>query len=131
MDCSRCGGDLEVYSLGEQEAYVCADCGFVDTTVEHEVKTRPEPEPWERALERFYRKHTDDTEAAVVGSGETAALVEIEPDSDDSAVEASAAAETAADAQTEPDVEEAEPDDEPTDVEEAEPDDEPAAEQPQ
>ncbi|QSG11166.1 Zn finger domain containing protein [Halapricum desulfuricans] len=122
MDCSRCGGDLEVYSLGEQEAYVCADCGFVDTTVEHEVKTRPEPEPWERALERFYRKHVD-TEAAIVGSGETAALVEVEPDSDDSAVEASTAAETAADVKTEPD-------DEPTDGEEAEPDDEPAAEQP-
>ncbi|QSG09739.1 hypothetical protein [Halapricum desulfuricans] len=120
MDCSRCGGDLEVYSLGEQEAYVCADCGFVDTTVEHEVKTRPEPEPWERALERFYRKHVD-TEAAIVGSGETAALVEVEPDSDDSAVEASTAAETAADVKTEPD-------DEPTDGEEAETDDEPAAE---
>ncbi|QSG15836.1 hypothetical protein [Halapricum desulfuricans] len=77
MDCSRCGGDLEVYSLGEEEAYVCADCGFVDTPVDHEVSTQPDPEPWERALRRFYEKHVDG-DAAIVGSGETAALVEID-----------------------------------------------------
>lgn len=89
MDCSRCGGDLEVYSLGEQEAYVCADCGFVDTPVEHEVQTRLEPEPWERALERFYEKHTD-SDAAIVGSGETAALVAIESSADDASGDRSA-----------------------------------------
>lgn len=77
MDCSRCGGDLEVYSLGDKEAYVCADCGFVDTPVEHEIATQSEPEPWERALQRFYDKHVDQ-DAAIVGSGETAALVEID-----------------------------------------------------
>jgi len=75
MDCSRCGGELDVYSLGKKEAYVCVDCGFIDTPVEHEVPTQPEPEPWERALRRFDEKH--DQEAAIVGSGETAALVEI------------------------------------------------------
>ncbi|MCU4718475.1 hypothetical protein [Halapricum hydrolyticum] len=88
MDCSRCGGDLEVYSLGEQKAYVCADCGFVDTPVEHEVQTRPE-EPWERALERFYQKHID-SDAAIVGSGETAALVEVESNADDASGDRSA-----------------------------------------
>lgn len=77
MDCSRCGGDLEVYSLGEAEAYVCVDCGFVDTPVDHEVSTQADPEPWERALHRFYEKHVDG-DAAIVGSGETAALVEVD-----------------------------------------------------
>ncbi len=77
MDCSRCGGDLEVYSLGENEAYVCVDCGFVGTPVEHTISTQSEPEPWERALQRFYEKHVGG-DAAIVGSGETAALVEID-----------------------------------------------------
>lgn len=82
MDCSRCGGDLEVYSLGEREAYVCVDCGFVDTPVEHEIPERS-AEPWERALERFYERHRGG-DAAIVGSGETAALVEIDSETDES-----------------------------------------------
>lgn len=79
MDCSRCGGELDTYSLGDNEAYVCTDCGFVDTPVEHEVTSRPEPEPWTAALKRFHEKFVEG-EAAIVGSGETAALVEIDRD---------------------------------------------------
>ncbi|QCC50212.1 zf-TFIIB domain-containing protein [Halapricum salinum] len=79
MDCSRCGGELETYSLGEKEAYVCTDCGFADTPVEHEATKRPEPEPWAAALKRFHEKFVEG-DAAIVGSGETAALVEIDRD---------------------------------------------------
>jgi len=82
MDCSRCGGKLETYSLGEKEAYVCTDCGFADTPVEHEVTPRPEPEPWTAALKRFHEKFVEG-DAAIVGSGETAALVEIDREQSD------------------------------------------------
>jgi hypothetical protein len=82
MDCSRCGGELETYALGDKEAYVCGDCGFVDTPVEHEATPRPEPEPWGKALERFHEKFVEG-DAAVVGSGETAALVEIDTEDGD------------------------------------------------
>jgi len=93
MDCSRCGGDLEVYSLGDKEAYVCADCGFVDTPVEHEIATQSQPEPWERALQRFYDKHVDQ-DAAIVGSGETAALVKIDRSEEPTVVPTDEAGET-------------------------------------
>lgn len=83
MDCARCGGELETYTLGGNEAYVCVECGFVDTPVDHEATPRPEPEPWEEALERFYETVVDG-EAAVTGSGETAALVELASEADDS-----------------------------------------------
>lgn len=81
MDCARCGGELETYTLGGNEAYVCGECGFVDTPVDHEATPRPEPEPWEEALERFYETYVDG-EAAVTGSGETAALVELASEDD-------------------------------------------------
>jgi hypothetical protein len=77
MECSRCGGNLETYTLDGNEAYVCAECGFVDTPVEHEATPRPEPEPWEEALKRFHEKYVEG-DVAITGTGETAALVELE-----------------------------------------------------
>ncbi|MFB6189845.1 MAG: hypothetical protein ABEI57_08165 [Halapricum sp.] len=59
MDCSRCGGKLETYSLGESDAFVCLDCGFVNTPVEHGQVSRPEPEAWNDAIQRFYREHAE------------------------------------------------------------------------
>ncbi|MEF8883413.1 MAG: hypothetical protein V5A34_12925, partial [Halapricum sp.] len=83
----RCGGDLETYTLDGNEAYVCAECGFVDTPVEHEATPRPEPEPWEEALKRFHEKYVEG-DVAITGTGETAALVELESaESDDEAAD--------------------------------------------
>ncbi|MEF8825762.1 MAG: hypothetical protein V5A27_05400 [Halapricum sp.] len=88
MECSRCGGDLETYTLDGNEAYVCAECGFVDTPVEHEATPRPEPEPWEEALKRFHEKYVEG-DVAITGTGETAALVELESEEPDVADDAS------------------------------------------
>jgi hypothetical protein len=120
MDCSRCGGELETYALGDKEAYVCDDCGFVDTPVEHEATKRPEPEPWAKALERFHEKFVEG-DVAVVGSGETAALVEIDAQaaSDDDPDEASIDADESG---AEPDETESDTDETDADPEEVEPD---------
>jgi len=110
MDCSRCGGELETYSLGEKEAYVCIDCGFADTPVEHEVTPRPEPEPWTAALKRFHEKFVEG-DAAIVGSGETAAIVEIDREQSDSET-ATDEKDTEADAEADTDEENTDADEE-------------------
>lgn len=56
MECPRCGGRLETYSLGEEESVGCESCGYVGVEVEHDH----EPlrfESWDDAIERFYEKH--------------------------------------------------------------------------
>lgn len=53
MDCPRCGGDIEEYSLSGHESQICEGCGFVGVSIEHQREPM-EVESWEDALERFY-----------------------------------------------------------------------------
>lgn len=62
MDCRRCGGQVETYALEGNEACICLDCGFVDTPVDFEDLEDQDPEPWSKAIERFYEKYAEDSE---------------------------------------------------------------------
>ena len=53
MDCPRCGGGIEEYSLLGSEAQFCESCGYVGVAVEHQRESR-EVETWDEALERFF-----------------------------------------------------------------------------
>jgi hypothetical protein len=62
MDCRRCSGELETYTLADSEASVCPNCGFVDTPVDHSDVEMVDPEPWSKAIERFYERYTTDSD---------------------------------------------------------------------
>ncbi len=51
MDCPRCGGDLEAYTLGGRDAKACNACGFVGIKVEHNPSAASS-ESWEDAIDR-------------------------------------------------------------------------------
>ena len=57
MDCPRCGGEVETYSLSGNDAEICESCGYVGVAVEHQSE-RLEFESWNDALERFYENHS-------------------------------------------------------------------------
>jgi len=63
MDCRRCGGELETYTLEDSEACVCLDCGFLDTPVDHGDIEMTDPEPWSEAIERFYERYASEPES--------------------------------------------------------------------
>ena len=56
MECPRCGGQLETYSLDGEKAVGCGSCGYVGVDVEH-YREPDDAESWDEALERFYEKH--------------------------------------------------------------------------
>ncbi|MFB6148628.1 MAG: hypothetical protein ABEJ48_03085 [Halobacteriales archaeon] len=53
MDCPRCGGAVETYTLGEREASSCDRCGWVgiDAILQDEP-TRPENDSWEEVIQQ-------------------------------------------------------------------------------
>ena len=53
--CPRCQSPLERLSLGDAETVSCNRCGFADVPVEHEPE-REEPESWQEAMNRFYKR---------------------------------------------------------------------------
>ncbi len=52
MECPRCGGKLEQYTLGDRETASCGDCGYVGVPVEHRGELR-RVESWEEAISRY------------------------------------------------------------------------------
>lgn len=72
MDCPRCGGKLDVYSLGGRQSGVCTECGYVGIPADHHSEPDEPPEPWPEALKRFYRRLQPDAEPAGAGDGEEA-----------------------------------------------------------
>lgn len=84
MECPRCGGRLERYTLGDRETASCGDCGYVGVPVEHRGERR-RVESWEEAIARY-------SDAASAGSvtvesvdGEPALAVVLDPGEDDRA----------------------------------------------
>ncbi|MEF8780922.1 MAG: hypothetical protein V5A46_09620 [Haloferacaceae archaeon] len=58
MNCPRCDGSVTEYRLGGSISWVCQECGSVGVETEH--GSEPETsESWDRALERFYRRHDE------------------------------------------------------------------------
>jgi len=52
MDCPRCGGSLDAYTLQENRALRCADCGWTGTEADlADVEGVGPSESWEEALE--------------------------------------------------------------------------------
>ncbi|AGN02904.1 hypothetical protein L593_14850 [Salinarchaeum sp. Harcht-Bsk1] len=57
MECPRCGGEIETYSLAGHDADICESCGYVGVAVEHQSEPE-EFESWTDALERFYEEQS-------------------------------------------------------------------------
>jgi hypothetical protein len=64
MECPRCGGELETYSLWGRETKSCRRCNYLGVPVEH-TSDRDDPESWDDAISRFYEKYGDDAEIPV------------------------------------------------------------------
>jgi transcription elongation factor Elf1 len=52
MDCPRCGGDLDRYTLGDRTAVGCASCGYAGVPVEHRGE-RTRVTTWSEAIARY------------------------------------------------------------------------------
>ncbi|ELY38333.1 TFIIB-type zinc ribbon-containing protein [Natronorubrum tibetense] len=55
MECPRCQGSLEEYSLGDVSTVTCPHCNFADVPVDH-VQEGEETESWRDAFNRFYEQ---------------------------------------------------------------------------
>jgi hypothetical protein len=53
MECPRCRGRVEAYTLGRREAAICQECGWVGVTTSLSGEGDTEaPESWDEALDR-------------------------------------------------------------------------------
>lgn len=59
MECPRCDGDLDAYTLGGREAVICRDCGYVGIDTDHHTEPTSE-ESWSDALDRFREGNAED-----------------------------------------------------------------------
>lgn len=61
MECPRCNGPVESFTLGEATAVVCETCGYVGIPTDHRVVSGSS-ESWEEALERFRDRQDAESE---------------------------------------------------------------------
>jgi hypothetical protein len=71
MACPRCGGDLDRYQHGDDEAVACSDCGWTGISVDHHGEIRT-PDTWSDALNRFHQKNRTSIATDVSKGVETA-----------------------------------------------------------
>jgi uncharacterized paraquat-inducible protein A len=61
MECPRCDGPMESYTLEDTTAVVCPRCGYVGIPADHRSVTEPS-ESWDDAIERFLTEEESDAE---------------------------------------------------------------------
>lgn len=61
MDCPRCGSKITEYRLGEEVAYNCTSCQFVNIQVDHGAETQSR-ETWDDAVDRFHDRFGDESQ---------------------------------------------------------------------
>lgn len=81
MECPRCGGDLDRYTLGPREAVGCDSCGYVGVPVEHRGE-RTRVESWEAAVSRYSGAAASVTVETVDGDPVLEVVLDAEPDGD-------------------------------------------------
>lgn len=52
--CTRCGGELGVYSLSDRRTVLCESCGYAGVTLDHHSSGRSPDESWDDVLRRFF-----------------------------------------------------------------------------